>query len=80
MRRLTALLLSHFIVVTLSAQSLDIPTKHYGLSIGNSSRFTGLRINFSDKDLQEINGVNITFWKARSSKTGVINGLAIGLV
>ncbi|MCB0293025.1 MAG: hypothetical protein KDH97_22410, partial [Calditrichaeota bacterium] len=32
-----------------SGGSLDIPVKGSGLSIGNSKRFNGVRINFRDK-------------------------------
>ena len=40
--------------------SLDIPTENNGISIGNSRNFTGLRINFRDRDVERIRGVNIT--------------------
>ncbi|MHB8054224.1 MAG: hypothetical protein ACYDH3_03130, partial [Candidatus Aminicenantales bacterium] len=51
-RRMSAVL---FVLVFLAAaagsafgQSLDIPSKRWGLSFGNSTEFTGLRFNFRD--------------------------------
>ena len=48
----------------LFGQSLDIPVKGYGISFGNSKKFTGLRFNFRDKRVDRIDGMNITLWKA----------------
>ena len=36
-----------------------------GVGFGNSSRFNGLRFNWSDSDLDEINGLNFTLWRPR---------------
>ena len=44
----------------INAQSINFPTSKFGLSIGNSKNFTGLRINFSDRQVEKINGLNIT--------------------
>jgi len=51
-----------------------------GLSIGNSARVNGLRINWSDYGLERVNGVNLTLWKPHKRLSGVINGAAIGVV
>ncbi len=64
----------------LFAQSLDIPSANWGISFGNSKKFTGLRINWRDKNVEQINGLNITLWKADSNKTAVVKGLSVGLV
>ena len=44
----------------LVAQSLDFPSKSWGISFGNSKTFTGLRFNFRDSQVKKITGVNLT--------------------
>src|ERR1041385_8510417 len=53
-----------------------------GISFGNSARWTGLRINFRDRGVQRIDGVNLTIWKAatNANRHAVINGLAAGII
>ena len=48
--------------VDCSYQSLDLGYNETGISFGNSPRWSGIRFNFSDCGIQEINGINITFW------------------
>lgn len=43
-------------------KALNFPAKKYGISIGNSHEFTGIRINFADENVKTVNGLNITFW------------------
>jgi len=86
------LALSIFILLTgefyLSAQntssnnkSLNFPTKKYGISIGNSQDFTGIRINFADKNVKKINGLNLTFWfKYCKNLNAVVNGISLGVI
>jgi len=57
------------------AQSIEIGP----LSFGNSKNNDGIRFNFRDKDVETINGVNITIWKSYGNNTSLIRGLAIGL-
>lgn len=61
------------------SQSLDLPSKNWGLSIGNSEYFNGVRINFSDYYVEEINGLNITFWRSDENKHSTYNGLSLGV-
>jgi hypothetical protein len=61
-------------------ESLDIAVAGYGLSIGNSKRFTGLRINAVDADVERITGVNLTLWNPRPNPEAAYNGLALGLI
>lgn len=63
-----------------SHTALNIPVEGFGLSIGNSERCTGIRLNFRDHHLRYVNGVNLTFWRAKENPKAVINGFAIGLV
>lgn len=75
--------------LTLSAQdteavikrnSLNIPFRKYGLSIGNSVIFNGIRINFIDKDVQQINGLNLAGWTKDNGVNEVVNGFNIGII
>jgi hypothetical protein len=60
-------------------QSLDIPSKTWGISFGNSKSFTGLRFNFRDSQVQRVNGLNLTLWQPRKdNKDAVIQGLSFG--
>jgi len=62
-----------------SAQSLDIPSSGAGISFGNSTAFTGLRFNYRDRDVDYVNGINVTLWKPHeSSRLSRIKGLSIG--
>ena len=72
-----------FILITqgLNAQSLDIPSRSWGISCGNSKEFTGLRFNFQDSRVRRINGINFTLWSPKKDNTeAVINGLSLGLI
>ena len=62
-----------------AAQSLDLTVHDVGLSIGDSRRVTGLRINFRDRRMEEVNGVNITVWTPYRENRGIVRGLAAGL-
>ncbi len=63
-------------------KSVDIAIRNNGLSIGNSKGINGLRINFRDKHLQKVNGINFTIWKPKdnTNKNSIINGFALGIV
>ncbi|MCZ6680612.1 MAG: hypothetical protein O7E52_25560, partial [Candidatus Poribacteria bacterium] len=61
------------------AQSIDLPVKGYGLSFGNSKNFTGIRLNFRDYRVEEINGINITLWPAKDNGQAIVRGLSLGL-
>ncbi len=45
------------------ADSLDIAVGGVGLSLGNSSRLTGVRVNLVDHEVQSVTGLNLTLWK-----------------
>ena len=75
------ILMFSVLAVGLSAQSLNFPGKTWGLSFGNSQKFSGLRFNFRDKGVEKINGINLTLWKPyQENKEAVINGLSFGLL
>ena len=63
------------------AQSLDFPSKTWGLSFGNSKEFSGLRFNFRDSQVKSIKGVNVTLWQPRDdNEDSVITGLSLGVI
>ncbi len=63
----------------LQAGSLDFPRSIFGISIGNSREFTGLRINFSDRNVVRVTGINLTFWRARENAKAVVRGISLGI-
>lgn len=80
---LTALLVSAIFVLLNSnstAQSLDIPSSKWGLSIGNSKNFTGLRFNFRDHNVEKIVGINVTLWRAYDNDWAEVQGISFGVV
>ena len=74
------IILSGLFINQLCAQSLDLAVNNYGVSFGNSKNFNGLRINFSDREVEKINGVNVTFWRAKNNMEAVVNGVSLGLL
>ena len=69
--------------VVSNGRALNIPFGKYGVSIGNSYRFNGIRINFADSNVQRINGLNLTLWtkfKSVYNKDATINGISIGVI
>lgn len=63
--------------------ALNFPFRKYGISIGNSYEFNGLRINTSDKGVQRINGMNFTIWtrfKRDYNNDQIVNGISAGVL
>jgi hypothetical protein len=80
--RITLVFLCMLISSTAFSQGIiGIPSPHWGIGIGNSERFSGLRFNFIDKNIEEINGINFTIWynKDFEDHTGNFKGLGVGL-
>jgi hypothetical protein len=63
----------------LSAQVIDLTIHDVGIAIGDKPRMTGLRINYRDRRLEQIVGVNVTVWSPYQPATGVVKGIALGL-
>ncbi|MFC2124831.1 hypothetical protein ACFLU5_08475 [Bacteroidota bacterium] len=65
----------------LSAQYVNIPSETWGIGFGNSPKFTGIRFNFADKNIEKLDGINVTIWSPKDfdSETGSINGISLGL-
>jgi hypothetical protein len=60
-------------------RSLDIGINKVGLSIGDSREWTGVRLNFRDRYLERVTGVNATIWTVREGGVGEVTGIALGL-
>ncbi|NQT27172.1 hypothetical protein HQ585_17590 [candidate division KSB1 bacterium] len=60
--------------------AINLGIKNHGISIGNSRNWTGIRLNFKDQYVEEINGLNVTLWKAGKNPDAVINGVALGIL
>lgn len=65
--------------LSLPAQVIDLTVNNTGVAIGDKPRMNGLRINYRDRRLEEVNGVNVTIWSPYEPATGTVNGLALGL-
>ncbi len=62
------------------AQSLDLTVNNTGLSIGDSRFVRGVRLNFRDRNLDRVEGINATIWYPYDdARGGEVKGLAIGL-
>jgi len=59
-------------------RSLDLGVNGYGISFGNSARWSGLRFNLVDRRVERVTGINLTFWKPGRNPDAVINGIALG--
>ena len=78
---LWGLILALAVPCVILGQSLDIPSKKWGLSFGNSQEFSGLRFNFRDGGVRRVTGVNITLWQPRKdNQEAVIEGISLGLI
>lgn len=79
----TSFILAAFVLLfnNVFSQGVGIPSKRGGIGFGNLPRFTGIRFNFKDKDVEKITGINTTIWTAKddSYQTGTVNGLSLGL-
>jgi len=63
-----------------SHRALNLGAGGVGVSIGNSREWTGLRLNASDHQVRQVNGVNLTVWKPKRNPRFEMNGVAVGLL
>ncbi len=64
-----------------ASQSLEVPSAKWGISIGNSPAFTGLRFNYRDNHVQYVNGINVTIWQPfKENQPAEIQGISLGLL
>ncbi len=63
------------------AAGIGIPSSRWGLGFGNTPEFTGLRLNFRDRRVKRVTGINLTLWQPhRDNADAVITGLSFGLI
>ena len=61
------------------AQGLDLTVNHVGLAIGEVPRVTGIRLNFRDRNLEYVRGLNATVWTPSEPMRGRVDGIALRL-
>lgn len=59
---------------TLPGWAINLGVSRFGLRLGNSSRWNGVRINFSDRAVREVNGLNLTLWRPREESLCGVSG------
>lgn len=59
--------------------SLKLGIASTGICFGNSEKWNGIRINVSDCNVKEVNGVNITLWNPKNNPDLKVKGIAVGL-
>jgi hypothetical protein len=63
------------------AGGVGVPTSRAGLGVGNLPEFTGLRLNFRDRDVHRVDGVNVTVWPADDRNRGAVyRGVGLNIV
>jgi hypothetical protein len=66
-----------------SGPGLSLTVNGWGLALGNVPRVNGVRINWRDHYLEEVNGLNITLWHPidlpKDAPGGTVNGVSLGL-
>lgn len=51
----------------------------FGLGIGDVPRLDGVRLNFRDRHLRRVRGLNVTIWSPYENPRGVVEGVALGV-
>ncbi|MBX6364443.1 MAG: hypothetical protein IRZ00_11295, partial [Gemmatimonadetes bacterium] len=88
MPRSVALALASLIITPAGAAAqrcggaaLNLGADCAGLSIGNSHRWRGLRLNWADRNVERVAGVNVTLWKPDFEHlSGRYDGVSLGLI
>jgi hypothetical protein len=73
------LALASLLATPLDAQVIDLTVHNTGLAIGDKPLMNGIRLNFRDRQLERINGINATIWSPYSPAKGTVNGVALGI-
>jgi hypothetical protein len=60
-------------------QGLKIAAGDVGLGIGDVPRLDGIRLNFRDRELRKVRGLNATIWGPYQGARGEVRGLALGV-
>jgi hypothetical protein len=68
-----------FVAPATGQDSIDLMVDGVGLSIGDSKEVTGLRLNFRDRAMRRVTGINATIWLPYNNHGGDVRGIALGL-
>jgi len=79
MRLVSRAVLTLALPLSASAQSLDLMVHNTGLSIGDSRVVHGIRLNFRDSRMREVDGLNATIWSPYDLPRGRVRGISLGL-
>ncbi len=60
-------------------RALNLGISGTGVSFGNSRSWNGLRINWQDNAVEQVNGITLTLWTAKHNEDMVVNGFALGV-
>jgi hypothetical protein len=78
--RLALALTLLFASTDLRAQGVILGVDKVGLGIGDVPEMTGIRLNFRDRELRRIDGINVTIWAPyQDARRSYIRGVAVGL-
>lgn len=58
---------------------LKLALGDFGIGIGDVPRIDGLRLNYRDRHLERVRGVNVTIWVPYEGSDGLVQGLGLGL-
>jgi hypothetical protein len=64
---------------TLPGWAINLGIQRFGLSLGNSSRWNGIRVNLSDRAVREVNGLNLALWRPLRNRFAVYRGISLGV-
>jgi len=64
---------------TETGAALNATVGTVGLSLGDARRTTGIRLNYRDRRLEWVRGINATVWRPHDASRGTVSGLAVGL-
>lgn len=75
----------HFLPSPARAQDADddpgwvLGVNDVGIGIGDVPRLTGIRLNYRDRALERVTGINATVWAPHEEMDGRVEGLALGV-
>jgi len=62
------------------AAQIDLTVDHKGLAIGDVPRVIGVRLNYRDRRLERVDGINATIWSPyEHGSRGLVRGVALGV-
>ena len=59
--------------------ALELGVGETGLALGDAPRWTGIRLNVIDSELEDVRGLNFTLWRPDDAVGGRVTGLGLGV-